>query len=126
MMYRGVKLHSQSPNSSICNIFGLLIISILISNHHVVSSFSTSEKHAFLFRSASSSSSSLVRIKMTNDGVQSDLKQIVVIGGGASGMFSAANVARELQQKQAKVRVVVLEGTKHTLSKVKISVSLII
>lgn len=63
---------------------------------------------------------------MTNDGVQSDLKQIVVIGGGASGMFSAANVARELQQKQAKVRVVVLEGTKHTLSKVKISVSLII
>eukprot|EP00594_Rhizosolenia_setigera_P007891 CAMPEP_0178969304 /NCGR_PEP_ID=MMETSP0789-20121207/18774_1 /TAXON_ID=3005 /ORGANISM="Rhizosolenia setigera, Strain CCMP 1694" /LENGTH=494 /DNA_ID=CAMNT_0020655407 /DNA_START=217 /DNA_END=1701 /DNA_ORIENTATION=- len=58
---------------------------------------------------------------MTNDGVQSDLKQIVVIGGGASGMFSAANVARELQQKQAKVRVVVLEGTKHTMSKVKIS-----
>lgn len=48
-------------------------------------------------------------------------KRIAVIGGGASGMFSAAAMASYIQQHKLHAEVHVLEATSSLMSKVKIS-----
>eukprot|EP00956_Cyclotella_meneghiniana_P025320 scaffold52625_cov74-Cyclotella_meneghiniana.AAC.10 len=48
-------------------------------------------------------------------------KRIAVIGGGASGMFSATAAADFFQRYGVNCDVVVFEGTSKTMSKVRIS-----
>ena len=63
-------------------------------------------------------------IRLASSLSASGTKRIAVIGGGASGIFSAVSAAEhhgKEYKKAGKVEVVVLEATKKTLSKVAIS-----
>ena len=45
------------------------------------------------------------------------MRKIIVVGGGAAGFFAAINI----KEKCPKIEVVILEKTKKTLQKVKVS-----